>query len=198
MSKFKLYSLTAAIFSLITLTSCNSAIVTAGLTKAGVAITEERTIGTAVDDNIIWTKIKESYLQKNVDSLLAKVDVDVHNGRVLLTGVVNEPETKIEAAVLAWQPEGVTEVINEVQVANTQKLKDFAKDAAIATQVRGKLFIEKDLKSVNYTVDCVNGVVYLIGIAQDDKELKKATFLASKIKGVKKVVSHVQVKKPKA
>lgn len=188
----KLLVITTIFFAATNLSAC-ALLAAAGIYKAGTTLAEERTTGQVIDDAKINAEISHYFLQKDVDDLFANVDISINQGRVLLTGVVDEPETKVDAAVLAWQAKGVTEVLNEIQVANTRKIKDYGKDQAIIAQLRGKLLLEKNVKSVNYTIDAINGVVYLMGIAQNQQELKKVTFIASKIKGVKKVISHVKV-----
>jgi len=162
--------------------------------KVGSVISEERSVGDAVDDTAIWTEIKSLYLQKNIDSIFTAVNVEVKEGRVLLTGRVDNPDNRVEAARLAWQPVGVKEVINELQITDKSGLRDVANDYWINSQVLGKLLVEKDVRSVNYSVDTINGVVYLIGVAQNEWEMKKAALVASRVKGVKKVVSYVKVK----
>jgi hypothetical protein len=118
------------------------------------------------------------------------VHVSVSEGRVLLTGAVVKDETKEEAAQLAWKASGVREVINELQVGSNG-ITDYARDSWISTSIRSRLLVEKNVRSVNYNIEAVNGVVYLLGIAQDKTELDKVTYIASTTKYVKQVVSHV-------
>ena len=98
------------------------------------------------------------------------------------------------AVRLAWTVKGVREVIDEIQVNDKSGLADFARDSWIGAQIRSRLLLEKNLRSVNYSVEAVNGVVYLMGIAQDQNELDKATYIASTTAYVKQVVSHVILK----
>ena len=169
-------------------------LVLAGGAKAGAVVAEERSVGEAVDDTTIWTDIKSRYLQSNLDGVFGAVNVDVKQGRVLLTGRVDNPQNRVEAVRLAWQPTGVKEVINEIQITDKSGISDVARDYWINTQVKTKLLVEKNIRSINYSVDTINGVVYLIGVAQNDWEMKQAALVASRVKGVKRVVSHVQVK----
>ena len=170
------------------------ALVLGGAAKAGSVVAQERSVGSTVDDTAIWTKIKSLYLQKNVDYIFSTVNVEVKEGRVLLTGTVDNPEHRVEAVRLAWQPVGVKEVINELQITDKSSLSNDANDYWINTQVNTKLLFEKNVRSINYTVDTINGVVYLIGIAQNEWEMKQAALVASRVKGVKRVVSYVKVK----
>lgn len=176
------------------LTSCIPSLVITGATTTGVVASQERSMGNAVDDTGIKLTIDNLYLRKDFNDLFKNVAVRVTEGRVMLTGNVDKPESSIDAVRLAWQASGVREVINEIQVNDKTGIADYARDAWIATQVRAKLLFEKNVRSVNYSVEAVNGVVYLMGIAQNEDELKKATYLASIVPHVKQVVSHVLLK----
>ena len=178
---------------ILTQTSC-AAVVLGGAAKVGSVVAEDRSVGSTVDDTTIWTEIKSLYLQKNVDYIFAAVNVEVKEGRVLLTGRVDNPDHRVEAVRLAWQPVGVKEVINELQITDKSSLRDDANDYWINTQVRTKLLLEKNVRSINYTPDTINGIVYLIGVAQNEWEMNQAALVASKVKGVKRVVSYVKVR----
>ncbi len=182
-----------AVLLIIPLISGCAAMALGGAGAVGYSGVQERTIGNAVDDNVIEAEILSSFVQKKIEGLFVNVGVQVTEGRVLLTGTVQDPEDSVEAVKLSWQPKGVKEVINEIQVSNKSSVNDVAKDSWITTQVKSKLLITKGIKSINYNVETVNGVVYLIGLAENADELDKATLVASTIKGVKKVVSHVRL-----
>lgn len=173
---------------------CLPTLVVSGATTGGVVAAQERSVGNAVDDAGIRLTIYNLYIRKDVGDLFKNVAIRVTEGRVMLTGDVDKPETKIEAVRLAWLATGVREVIDEIQVNDKAGIIDYAKDSWIATQVRTKLLFEKNVRSVNYSVEVVNGVVYLMGIAQDEEELRKATYLASVTSNVKQVISHVLLK----
>lgn len=168
------------------------AVAAGGAGAVGVTAAQERSVGTAVDDNVIYAEISSLYVQNKFNDLYMNISVAVDEGRVLLTGTVKDPETRVEAVRLAWQPKGVKEVSNEIQVTDKSSIKDIANDTWITAQVRSKLLFNKGIRSINYSVDTVNGVVYLMGLAKDEAELNKATYLASTVKGVRKVVSHVR------
>ena len=111
----------------------------------------------------------------------------------MLTGSVQGEQYKTQASELTWNVRGVKEVINEIEV-DKKELSDRAKDMFIASTVRSKLLLEKDLRSINYVVDVNHGIVFLLGIAQDNNELSRALKIASMVKGVQKVVNHVIIK----
>lgn len=169
-------------------------VVAGTVATAGTTVAQERTVGHAVDDATINARINSRFVQKDLENLYGNVDVDVTEGRVMLTGAVRNPDTRKEAERISWEVPGVVEVINEIQVTNHQSFQSYAQDSWITTQVKSKLLFTKNIRSVNYGVDTINGVVYLMGIAQNAKELEWVTSIASRVKGVKKVVSHVWLK----
>ena len=171
---------------------CASAVVGVGAT-VGVAVAQERSVGQAVDDAKILTDINHRLLDKS-ETLFLNVDVEVHEGRVLLTGNVNKPEDRVSVARLSWQSPGVREVLNELVIKDQSSLRDYAKDVWITTQLKVKLLGDAQVSAINYSIDTLNGVVYLFGIAQDQGELDRVTGHARNIKGVAKVVSHVVLK----
>jgi len=186
-------SLVACLGMLVSTSGC----VTLGMaaaTEGAVVVAQERTVGRAVDDTSILAQIKHFYLQKDVNDLFPNVEVKVVEGVVLLTGNVDKIDTQIEAVRLAWQADGVREVINEIQISDKSGLMNYAQDVWISTQVRTRLLLSKDIKSINYSVITVNQTVYLMGIAQDSSEMDRAMRVASTTSYVKQVVNHVRLK----
>lgn len=166
----------------------------AGGTETAVVVAQERSVGNAMDDAGILLKIKNLYAKQDYKDLLANVEVKSVEGRVLLTGNVDKPESQIEAVRLAWLVDGVKEVINEIQINDKAGIWNYTRDVWISTQVRSRLILEKGVRSINYSVITVNQVVYLTGIAQDQTELNKVTTIASTTNYVQRVVSYVQLK----
>ncbi len=176
-------------------TSCAPAYVGgAGVTALGAA--QERRIGSAAEDSAIWAKIKNAYFQYDVDRIFTPIDVKVTEGRVLLNGTVTDNDAKLEAIRLAWSVKGVKEVINEIRVKKGHNfdIKQYAQDSFITSQIRGKLLIEKNLRSINYTLDTIDGVVYILGIAQSESELAIVTDIARSVQGVKNVKNYARTK----
>lgn len=164
-----------------------------GTATVGTAAVQERSVGDAVDDSVTTASVNEKLFAKDVD-LFSAVGVEVVEGRVLLTGSVRTPDDRVEAVRLAWQANGVKEVLNEIQVADKSGLVDIARDTWISTQLKSKLMFDKHIKAINYNVETVNGVVYMIGIAQDRGELERTANHARTIPHVRQVVSHVRLK----
>jgi osmotically-inducible protein OsmY len=172
---------------------CVPLLVGAG-TETAVVVAQERSVGNAVDDASILLQLKNLYAKQDYKDLLANVEVKVVEGRVLLTGNVDKPDSQIEAVRLAWTIGGVKEVINEVQINDKAGLANYARDVWISTQIKSRLLFAKDIRSINYSLITVNQVVYLMGIAQTQEELDKATYIASTTSYVQRVVSYVRLK----
>lgn len=159
----------------------------------GVAVAEERSVGTVVDDFTIKVEINEALFSYN-ESLFQDVSIDVTEGRVLLTGKVTEPDDRVDAVRLSWQATGVKEVINEIQVTDTGGIESYLNDVRISNELRADLLFDGEVSSINYNVETVSGIVYLTGIAQDQAELDRVIDHARTISGVKEVISHVRIK----
>ncbi len=125
------------------------------------------------------------------------LSLQVQEGRVLVSGLVPDQEMRLDAIRLAWQPEGVREVINEVRVEEEGGgVEDFALDTWISTELKAKLVFDKEVSSVNYSIETVHGVVYLMGIAQSPGELNRVVEHARNIAYVERVVSYVRMNAP--
>ena len=165
----------------------------AGAGTIGTAAMEERGLSGADDDPKIRAQINERWFQHDTE-MFRKVGLTVHEGRVLLTGDVKQPDQRVDAVRLAWQAEGVREVINEIQVSDQSGLMDYAHDVWLANKLRGELLFDRGVRNVNYSVDAVNGTIYLMGIAQDVDERDRVVSHARDISGVKKVINYVILK----
>ncbi|MBU6234826.1 MAG: BON domain-containing protein [Alphaproteobacteria bacterium] len=159
---------------------------------AGVAAAREGGIKSALEDTRIRAKINELWLSHDTE-MFRKVNLTVDQGRVLLTGVVQKPEHRVDAVRLSWQPAGVRQVINEIKVDSSDGLKGWARDNWISGRLRAAILFDKEIQSVNYSIDTVQGIVYLMGIAQSQAELNKVTSHARSVPYVKQVVSYVKL-----
>jgi len=160
---------------------------------AGVVAYQERGIEVAADDLKLEMKIIELWLNHD-NSLPIKVSTELYEGRALLTGIVDKPEMRADAVRLAWKVHGVKDVINEIQVKDDNTFMDMARDSWITTKLKSKLTVDKYVMAVNYAIETVGGVVYMIGIAQNKEELDRVISHARNIEYVRKVVSHVRLK----
>ncbi|MSP83843.1 MAG: BON domain-containing protein [Alphaproteobacteria bacterium] len=160
---------------------------------AGIAVAQERSVGDAISDLSIKTELNALMIGRD-PTLFSDVSLDVIEGRVLMTGDVKTPDDRVEAVKLAWQIEGVKEVINELQVTDRGGIANYLQDAWISTRLRSNLTFDREIAAINYNIETVNGVVYLIGIAQNQPELDRVLAHARTISHVEKVVSHVRLK----
>ena len=191
MTALRLPPAALALFAALGLSACAPTIIGAGAT-AGVAAAEERGIEGAIDDVKIRAEINHYWFQHNIE-MYRQVGLTISEGRVLLTGIVPMQEARVDAVRLAWQAAGVKEVINEIQVGNSSVL-DSGRDVVISQKLKARMMFDKEIRNINYTVDVVDSVVYIMGIAQDDGELERVIAHARDISGVKKVVNHVRLR----
>lgn len=159
----------------------------------GVAAVQERSVGDAARDATLVAEINSRLLQHD-HVLFGRTGVSVVEGRVLLTGSLDEQASRDEAERIAWTVPGVREVMNEIQVEGGGGITDFSRDAWITTQFRAKLLGDRRIADINYGIETVNRVIYLIGIAQDQTELERVVDHARTIAGVRRVISHVRLK----
>ena len=171
------------------LSGCAGAVVGVG-TAAVAASTTEKGFSTSVSDGVIFAKLQDRFIQVNA-SLLTSANVTVNDGAVLFTGKVKKPEDKIEATKLAWEIKGVREVVNELQVIDTSSIKDIAKDLAASATLRGKMIADQDISSLNFSIDVVNGVVYLSGVASTQEEMNKVISHAQNLRFAQEVVNYI-------
>ena len=110
-----------------------------------------------------------------------------------MTGKVKTPEEKVLATKLAWEIKGVREVVNEIQVTDTSSLKDVAKDLAASAQLRGKLITDGNISSLNFSIDVVNGIVYLSGVAASTDEMNAVIAHAQDLRFAQQVVNYISL-----
>jgi osmotically-inducible protein OsmY len=161
-----------------------------GAAVVGTTAMQDRGVKGAANDTAIRAEINHYWLEKDHKMWMA-LHLQVYEGRVLVSGTLSSPDERADAVQLAWKAKGVKEVIDEVEVANSQGVVDYARDTAIHTELDGKLLFAKGVQSVNYSTVVENGVIYLLGVAQDQTELDKVLNIARNLANVKKVVSHV-------
>ena len=165
------------------LVSCTSV----GRFGTGVDITfDPRTIGMQIDDTI---------MQKNLNARLALTDKkyfltvqsEVIDGRIFLSGKVDEPEEKIKITKMAWETRGVRSVKNAITIKGQTNFKSTAKDILITSQLRTALILNKKTKARNYTLETINKNIYIFGIAMDRDEKKEVIDEANKIYDVRNI-----------
>ena len=119
-----------------------------GISKGVLVAKEERTVGTFIDDTVIAARLKNLYFNNN-EKIFFNVDVEVNEGRVLLTGTVETSDIRIEATKLAWGISDVVTVINEIQISDNDNILDYADDLVITTKINAKLLINKEINNLS-------------------------------------------------
>jgi osmotically-inducible protein OsmY len=173
------------------LSGCAPAAVGTGATAATTAA-QERGMGGALTDTEIRLQINNLWFQES-ERMHRLVGLQVQNRRVLLTGIVDEPEMRRTAAKLAWQVDNVREVINEIRVGEVGDVGSYANDTWISSKLKSKILFDTEVRSINYSIETVHGRIYLIGIARSQAELDRVLNHARNIADVKEVVSYVEI-----
>ena len=173
---------------LLALTGC----IATGAKGMGIA-EEDRTMYQHAEDFEIKSTIRTAYLDQ---TMLMDISTDVYERHVMLTGAVKNAEERNRAEEIARQVKGTQQVYNDIQVTDEGGLKATAEDLTILTKLHAKLLAAKGVSSVNFRLRAVNGVVYLLGIAQSQGELDKILAIVRETDGVGQVISHMQIKPP--
>ena len=175
------------------LSGCTAAGVAVGAgAVTGIAAYQERGVEGAARDLRLSAEIVDEWMRVD-HAIITQISVEVYEGRALLTGSVKDDAVRGRAVTLAWKT-GVTDVINEIQVNLDSDIVDAARDSWITAQIKTRITFDKNIAAINYSVETVNGIVYLIGIAQNTDELNRVIAYADSTEYVKSVISHVRVK----
>ncbi|MCB9990799.1 MAG: BON domain-containing protein [Rhodospirillales bacterium] len=178
---------------LMMLSSCSPIGAAAGAGAAlGIGAAREGGLSASASDLKIKALISDKWFRYDLETF-AKLNLTVNQGRVLVTGVVQNPDDRVEAIKLAWQVDGVNQVINEIRVAESEGLPGYVRDQWITTRLRTVMTFDRDIQSINYSIDTVAGTIYLMGVAQDQAELNKVIETARTIPNVQQVVSYVKM-----
>ena len=153
----------------------------------------DRSLGTVVDDATIKLNLSAKFL-KSENRIFLDVNSNVTEGRVLLTGLVDTQEIRIEAVRKVWEINGVKEVINEIEVGNKTTLKEYMNDLWINTQVKSLAARTIGLRSFSYNFETIKGKVYIAGITSRPEQLQAIVESTKTIKGVNEIVNYVVIK----
>jgi len=168
-------------------------VVIGGGAAVGTAAYQERGVRGVARDLATATKLRTKLLDTG-EAYVTGVGIEVYEGRVLLTGTLEKEPMRAAAVKLAWKTEGAKDVINEIQIGQSS-LRDIARDSWITAQLKTKITFDKKILAINFSIETVNGIVYLIGIAQDQGELDRILTHGRGIDYVRRIISHVRVKK---
>ena len=162
-----------------------------GVFGTGVSVAlDPRTVGTQIDDGIMDKNLDAKLLLMNKNYLLS-VSTQVLDGRIFITGKVDDPEEKLKITKLAWEIEGTRSVKNDLKIKEEFNFKQSAKDILITSQLRTALIFNKKIKSANYSIDTYKKKIYIYGIANSKDEQSLVIEEAKQILDVKDVVSSI-------
>ncbi|KAF0183049.1 MAG: BON domain-containing protein [Hyphomonadaceae bacterium] len=173
-------------------TGC-AAVSAVGGATIGMATNQDRTVGQNIDDSASAATVRTRLLALDRASYM-RVNVQVAEGQLLLSGMVPTNDHKAMAERIAWGVRSVESVSNQLEVGRNAGLIRTGLDTFIATEIRTKLLSDAQVKGVNYNIEVERGVVYLMGVARSDNELQRAAETASTVRGVERVVSFVVVR----
>ena len=144
-----------------------------GIFGTGVSVAiDPRSLGTQIDDSLMQKNLTARILMLNKNYLLS-VKSKVLDGRIFLTGKVDEPEEKLKLTKIAWETDGVRSVRNDIKIKEAFNFKQSAKDLLITSQLRTALILNKEIKATNYQIDTYKKKIYIYGISltKDEKDL---------------------------
>ena len=162
-----------------------------GIFGTGVSVAlDPRSLGTQIDDSIMQKNLSARIILSNKKYLLS-VNSKVLDGRIFLTGKVDDPEEKLKITKMAWETEGVRSVRNDIKVKEEFNFKQSAKDILITSQLRTALILNKNIKATNYQIDTYKKKIYLYGISITSDEKKEVISEAKQILDVEDVVASI-------
>ena len=162
-----------------------------GVFGTGVSVAlDPRSVGTQIDDSIMQKNLSARMILLDKKYLLS-VKSKVLDGRIFLTGKVENPEDKLKLTKMAWETEGVRSVRNDIKVKEDFDFKQSAKDLLITSQLRTALILDKEIKSTNYQIDTYKKKIYIYGIAMTSDEKDKVIDEAKQVLDVKDVIASI-------
>ena len=162
-----------------------------GIFGSGVSVAyDPRTVGMQIDDSIMQINLI-GRLTLTDKKYIISISAKVLDGNIYLSGKVDEPEEKLKIIKMAWETKGARSVQSTVTIKGNSNFKSTAKDILITSQLRTALIFNKLTKATNYTIDTINGKIYIFGIAMTKKEKEKVISEANQIHGVKDVIPSI-------
>ena len=164
-----------------------------GLFGTGVSVAlDPRTVGTQIDDSIMQKTISAKILAKDKKYLIS-VKTKVLDGRIFITGKVDNPEEKLLITKLAWETKGARSVKNDIKIKEEFNFKQSAKDVLITSQLRTALILNKNIKATNYQIDTYKKKIYVYGIALTSEEKDLVISEAKEILDVEDVIASIML-----
>ena len=181
---------------ILSLQSCAAPIIGGVGAIAFSSSAQEKGLGTSINDKVVYVKLRNAIYDWN-PSVSENISLSVDNGSVLVTGKLKKIDTKVKLTKIIWETSGVKEVNNKVQISETNNFKNIAKDLASLGEIKARLMASKKLNSLNFSIDVVNNIAYISGIASSEDEISIVTQIAQEAKFIKEVQNFVKVNKDK-
>ena len=181
---------------ILNLQSCASPIIGGVGAIAFSSSAQEKGLGTSINDKLIYVKLRNAIYDWD-PSVSENISLSVDNGSILITGKLKNIDTKVQLTKIIWEINGVKEVNNKVQISETNNFKNIAKDLASLGEIKARLMASKKLNSLNYSIDVVNNIAYISGIASNEEEISIVTQIAQEARFIKEVQNYVKVNKDK-
>ena len=177
-------------FVLLLINSCVGTAST-GVFGTGVSVAlDPRSLGTQIDDSIMQKNLS-TRLALNEKSYLISINIKVLDGRIFITGKVDDPEEKLKITKFAWETKGVRSVKNDIRIKEEFNFSQSAKDLLITSQLRTAIIFNKEIKASNYQIDTYKKKIYIYGIALTSDERKKVINEAKEILDVEDVIASI-------
>ena len=162
-----------------------------GIFGTGVSIAfDPRSLGTQIDDSVMQKNLTARLIIRDKSYLLS-ISTKVIDGRIFLTGKVEEPEEKLQLTKLAWETKGVRSVRNDIKIKEDFNFAQSAKDLLITSQLRAALIFNKNIKAANYQIDTYKKKIFIYGISLTTDERKEVINEAKEILDVKDVIASI-------
>jgi len=162
-----------------------------GIFGTGVSIAlDPRSLGTQIDDSVMQKNLT-ARLALSEKSYLLSIKTKVIDGRIFLTGKIDNPEEKLQITKLAWETKGARSVKNNIKLKENFNFKQSAKDTLITAQLRSAMVFNKNIKSTNYQIDTYKKKIFIYGISQSSEERKAVINEAKAILDVKDVIASI-------
>ena len=173
-----------------TLTGCVG-LSSKGIFGSGVSIAfDPRSLGTQIDDSVMQKNLSARMILRD-KSYLVSVSTKVLDGRVFLTGRVNNPEEKLQLTKLAWETKGIRSVKNDIKIKEEFNFKQSAKDLLITSQLRTAMIFNRKIKATNYQIDTYKKKIFIYGISLTSDERKEVIKEAKEILDVENVIASI-------
>ena len=153
---------------------------------------KEKGIGTAFNDNVVKVNILNAFYKLD-ENIADNLKVSVDDGSVLLTGTVKTSDESINLTKITWDIRGVKEVINKLQISDVSNVKNIARDFASVGEIRAKILANVNINSLNFSINVVNDIAYLSGIAANQEEINLITNIAKNARFVKEVYNYIRI-----